>query len=276
MKTKRKLALASISALIMPIAMISPANAITISTTPCVLNIPAKNEIVRQTGVYYYYTKRYTFYESDLTCPDVANPFKTTDISYFNGRGSSSGYWEMSNVDDLTGGFGYYSGASASFQSASILGAEYGVKRIEFYAGIGSLVNAKTADQNFIRTPGPDATPDTDDDVLYPMTFSNGIVNKYRTSVKVKTKKLGTNLQLSVTVDRNLYKSDADGDWTPKYANKTDKIKVYRDGKVIKTVAVGTSGKVTFTVPDKSGNNKYLVVLPSTHDNHEGSAAFVK
>ncbi len=274
MKTKKKLALASISALIMPFVMMSSANATTVSATPCVLNIPAKNEIVRQAGVYYYYNKIFTFYEADLTCPDAANPFKTTNISYLDARGGTYAQWQMVSESSVSGGYWGYS--SGNFVPASTFGTDYGVKRIEFNLGIGSFKTPNKADQNFIRTAGADAIIDNDDDVFYPMTFSNGIVNKYRTSVKVKTKKSGTNLQLSVTVDRNLYKSDLDGDWSPKYANKTDKIKVYRDGKVIKTVAVGITGKVTFTVPDKNGNNKYLVVLPATNDNHEGSAAFVK
>lgn len=274
MKTKKKLALASISALIMPIAMISSANATTVSTTPCVLKVPAKNEIVRELGIYYSPTKTYTFSESDLTCPDVANPFKTTNISYLDATGSTYSGWQMTNSNKNRGG--YYSYSFGNFVPASTFGSEYGVKRIEFTVGIGSFRNPDKSEQNFVRTAGVDNDLGNDDDVFYPMTFSNEIVSKFRSDVKVKTKKLGTNLQLSVTVDRNLYKSDLDGDWAPKYASKTDKIKVYRDGKVIKTVAVGTSGKVTFTVPDKSGNNKYLVVLPATYDNHEGSAAFVK
>jgi hypothetical protein len=274
MKMKKKLALAGISALITPIALMSPAHALTISTTPCVLNIPAKNELVREAGAYYVNSKTFTFHEADLTCPDVANPFKTTNISYLEARGGNYASWtlwpENTNINY------YYGAASGNYQSESVLGAEYGVKRIDFYVSLGSFVNVGKTQQNFVRTPGPDAILDNDDDVLYPMTLSNGIVNKFRTSVKVKTKKLGTNLQLAVTVDRNLYKSDLNSDWSPKYANKSDKAKVYRDGKLIKTVAVGISGKVTFTVPDKSGNNRYLVVLPSTNDNHEGSAAFVK
>jgi len=273
MKMKKKVALAGISALIAPIALMSPAHALTISTTSCVLNIPAKNEIVRQTGVYYSNSKSFTFHETDLTCPDEANPFKTTNISYLDARGGSYGSWTLSNENANTGAYGWGSGI---YQSESVLGAEYGVKRIDFNVSVGSYVNVAKNEQNFIRTPGPDAILDNSDDVLYPMILSNGIVNKYRSSVKVKTKKLGKNLQLSVTVDRNLYKSDLDSDWSPKYANKTDKIKVYRDGKLIKTVAVGITGKVTFTVPDKSGNNRYSVLLPSTPDNHEGSAAFIK
>jgi len=273
MKMKKKLALTCISALITPIALMSPAHAVTISTTPCVLNIPAKNELVREAGNYYVNSKQFTFLESDLTCPDVANPFKTTNISYLEARGGNYASWSL--VSDSKN-FNYYAGASGNYQSESILGAEYGVKHIDFYVGIGSFVNVGKTQQNFVRTPGPDAILDNDDDVLYPMTLSNGIVNKFRTSVKVKTKKLGTNLQLAVTVDRNLYKSDLNGDWSPKYANKSDKVKVYRDGKLIKAVAVGITGKVTFIVPDKAGKNHYLVVLPSTSDNHEGSAAFVK
>jgi len=274
MKTKKKLALASISALIMPFAMMSSANATTVSTTPCVLNVPAKNEIVRQAGVYYYYNTIFKFYEADLTCPDAANPFKTTNISYLDARGSTYVQWQMTSENSTSGGYWGY--GSGYFVPASTFGSDYGVKRIEFNVGIGSFRTPDKADQNFIRTAGVDSELGNDDDVFYPMTFSNGLVNKYRTSVKVKTKKSGTNLQLSVTVDRNLYKSDLNSDWSPKYTNKSDKVKVYRDGKLIKTVAVGITGKVNFTVPDKSGNNRYLVVLPSTNDNHEGSAAFVK
>jgi len=258
----------------MSIAMSGSAHAITISTTPCVLNIPAKNELVRQSTPYYNNEKLFTFFENDLTCPDAANPFKTTDISYFDARGNSYQQWYMMRSDYMDR---YYWGqVSGSFIPASVLGTEYGVNRIEFYAYIGSYVNPDKANQNFIRTAGVDTILNNDDDVLYPMTFSNAFTNKYRSDVSVKTKKSGDNLKVSVSVDRNLYKSDANGDFSPKYAHKTDRVKLYRDGKVIGIAKVDTNGKATFTIKDKKGNNRYSVVLPSTYENHGGSATFVR
>ena len=108
MNTNKKIALASFAALILPIAMSAPANAITISTTPCVLNIPAKSEVVRGdlTGLYSYYGQFSTLKETDLTCPDVANPFKTTDISYTNSNGGGGSYCS----GNYGGGGGGYSG----------------------------------------------------------------------------------------------------------------------------------------------------------------------
>lgn len=274
MNTNKKIALASFAALILPIAMSAPANAITIATTPCVLNIPAKTEVVRGdlTGLYNFYGQFRTLKETDLTCPDVANPFKTTDISYTNSNGGVGGsYWSLTldGLDDRQ-----YGGGNASFIAESTLGKEYGEKRIEFYVGIGTFKNVSKMFQSFIRTPGADATLNTDDDVLYPMTFSNGIVNKYRSDVSVKAKRSGTNLKVTVTVDRNL--TDILDDVTPVYANKSDKVTLYRDGKAIKTVKVGSNGKATFTVKDKKGANNYSVILPANVINHEGSATFVK
>jgi hypothetical protein len=200
MKINKKLALSSISALIMPIAMSGQANATTISTTSCVLNIPAKTELVRnESSAYgYYNSKFFTLYEKDLTCPDIANPFKTTDISYTSSAGGSYGSWELELATFDGRRFG---GGSASFINESPLGKEYGEKRIEFSLGNGSFKNVNKLYQSFIRTPGIDAILNNDDDVLYPMTFSNGIVNKYRSDVSVKAKKSGSNLKVTVIVD---------------------------------------------------------------------------
>ena len=274
MKTNRKLALAISGSLLMPFAALSSANATTISTTECVLTIPAKSEVTRgeSSSLYYYYGKFMTFKETDLTCPEVANPFKTTDIAYTNsyaGDGAASWNLSLDSTDDRRIG-----GGNASFVAESALGKEYGEKRIEFYVGIGTFKNVSKLNQTFIRTPGADATLNTDDDVLYPMTFSNGIVNKYKSDVSVKTKRSGSNLTIKVSVDRNL--TDPLDNVTPVYANKSDKVTVYRDGKAIKTVKVGSDGKATFTVKDKKGKNNYSVVLPANILNHEGSATFVK
>lgn len=273
MNTKKKIIVSSLSALLVPIAMSTPANALTISTTECVLTIPAKAEIVRNENptVNYYYGQYLTLKESDLTCPDVANPFKTANISYTNSGGGSYSSWVLT-LDTLDGG--RYGGGSASFIAESVLGKEYGEKRIEFYVGVGAFKNVRKTEQGFIRTPGADTTLNTDDDVLYPMTFSNGIVNKYRSDVSVKTKKSGSNLKVSVTVDRNL--NDPLDNVTPVFANRSDKVTLYRDGKAIKTVKVGSNGKATFTVIDKKGKNNYSIVLPSNALSHEGSASFVK
>lgn len=274
MKTNKKLALAISGALLMPIVMSGSAHATTISTTACVLNIPAKGEIKRSDniGIYYYYGQFLTLKETDLTCPDVANPFKTTNISYTNSSGGDNGsYWALTldSVEDRR-----YGGGSASFIAESTLGKEYGEKRIEFYVGVGTFKNVSKMYQSFVRTPGIDATLGNDDDVLYPMTFSNGIVNKYRSDVAVKSKRSGSNLIVSVKVDRNL--TDPLDEVTPIYANKSDKVTLYRDGKALKTVKVGSNGKATFTIKDKKGDNNYSVVLPSNVINHEGSATFVK
>ena len=241
--------------LISSVGLVSPANAITVSSTNCVLTIPTKNVLARGD-----YGKTFTLTEKDLTCPDEANPFKT-DQTYFIGYG-----WEMITSDG--GG-----NANAVFIPASIAGAEYGSKRITFSATVGDFENVGKEDQSFIRTAGPDAVIDTDDDVLVPLTFSNGFSQKYRSDVSVKTKKKGNKIKLTVTVDRNLTDILGINDI---YASNSDAVTVYRDGKAIKTIKTGADGKVSFTITDKKGKNNYSVVLPSTAGNFEGSAVFVR
>lgn len=248
--------------LISSVGLVSPANAITVSSTNCVLTIPTKNVLARGD-----YGKTFTLTEKDLTCPDEANPFKT-DVSF----GSSQAYFESSlgwKMISSDGGGNAY----AEFIPASIAGAEYGSKRITFSATVGDFENVGKEDQSFIRTAGPDAVIDSDDDVLVPLTFSNGFSQKYRSDVSVKTKKKGNKIKLTVTVDRNLTDFLGINDI---YASNSDAVTVYRDGKAVKTIKTGTDGKVSFTITDKKGKNNYSVVLPSTVANFEGSAVFVR
>jgi hypothetical protein len=239
--------------LISSVGLVSPANAITVSSTNCVLTIPTKSVLVRGE-----YSKNLTITENDITCPDEANPFKT-EVSYVDFVG-----WQLTSKE------GY---ANVVFKPASIAGAEYGSKRFVVSATLGDFENVDKEKQDFIRTAGPDAVIDTDDDVLVPLTFSNGFSQKYRSDISVKTKKKGSKIKVTVTVDRNL--TDIGG-INDVYASNSDAVTIYRDGKAIRTVKTGTDGKVSFTITDKKGKNNYSVVLPSTRVNFEGSATFIR
>jgi hypothetical protein len=252
----KKTTLAALAAgLISSVGLVSPANAITVSSTNCVLTIPTKSVLVR--GDYY---KTLTLTENDITCADEANPFKS-EVVYVNGPG-----WQLKNNN-------LYAYASVSFKPANIAGAEYGSKRFTLYATVGDFENVSKEDQDFIRTAGPDAEINTDDDVLVPLTFSNGFSQKYRSDVSVKTKKKGNKIRVTVTVDRNRTNENTLDDI---YASNTDAVTVYRDGKAIRTIKTGVDGKVSFTIADKKGKNNYSVVLPGTPYNFEGSAVFVR
>lgn len=264
----KKLTLAAASVgLLTSVAVTAPASAtpLTVSPTSCVLTIPSKSVITRET-----FETRITLTQSDLNCPAEANPFLTTEINFVGATNYGYATWALR--DNST----YYGRTiTANFYGESIAGPEYGTKRIVFSVyDVGNFTAMDKGDLGFIQAKGPDETLNTDDDILYPMTFSNGIVQKFQSDVSVKTKKIGGNIKVSVKVDRNLY--EPNDFLTPKYIQTGDKVKVYRDGKFIKSVKVGTNGKATFYVADKVGSNKYSVVLPENKINFEGKATFVK
>ena len=263
----KKLTLAAASVgLLTSVAVTAPASAtpLTVSPTACVLTIPKTSEITRAK-----YETRINLFQSDLNCPEEANPFLTSDISFIGSSDNGSAGWVLKDSKY----YGRFVTANMYYESSA--GPEYGAKRIVF--SIYDVGDFKAVDKNelgFIKAKGPDELLGTEDDVLYPLTFSNGILQKFKSDVSVKTKSTNGSIKVSVKVDRNLVEPN---DYlTPKYILKGDKVKVYRDGKFIKSVKLGTNGKATFYVADKSGSNKYSVVLPSSFTNFEGKATFVK
>ena len=269
MKFKRISILAAVGAIAAPLAFVGPAQAITISPTACVLTLPAKIVLDRSMNI--YLTSLTLTSDSLTNCPDAANPLKTSLLEV-------DGYYNWVLEESTRPGL--VATRADIFQTDSEFGSTYGTKRLEYnYLSLGTYVPASPKNTKFIRSFGLDGVKDDNnnggtDDIYYPMTVSNGIEVKFRSDVSVKTKKKNGIITVSVMADRNL--DDPFEIDVPKYINKGDKVSVYRDGKLVKKVKLGTNGKANFTIKDKKGANNYSVVLPALSSNFEGSATFVK
>jgi hypothetical protein len=98
----------------------------------------------------------------------------------------------------------------------------------------------------------------------YKFVTVNSLHFKYATPMKASAKKSGAALTINVSLDRFSINQNCDSSCNLVHNYNDDVVKVYRDGKLIKSASLYKTGRAKLTVADKKGIQRYTVCVPQT------------